>query len=60
MEVAELLTLMKAQEDNRKIYIRPNINVNRLIFRNGLMALRCCLEIEEKLVKNKITTWDDY
>ena len=41
-------------------YIRPSMICTRLVFRNGRQALKCCLEIEEKLAKMKQMQWNDY
>lgn len=54
---------MKTEDSKEdKVFIRPGQGIasTRLIFRNGLMALRCCLDIEDKLIKARQTHWDDY
>lgn len=52
--------LIKAGDESKKVYIKPNIITTKLIFRNGLHALRCCLELEDKLMKANLTEWNDY
>lgn len=47
-------------EETRVLYIRPNMVTNRLIFKSGLQALRCCLEIEKKMNDIKLSQWNDY
>ena len=43
--MSHLVELMKTGETKGMLFIRPSLEVARLVFRNGLMALRCCLEI---------------
>ena len=55
----QLIELMKVGDSKGVVFIRPSMITTRLIFRNGLTALRCCLEIVEKMTKAKIEKWDD-
>ena len=57
--MSHLVELMKTGETKGMLFIRPSLEVARLVFRNGLMALRCCLEIVEKMAKAKISKWND-
>jgi len=54
-----LIDMMKAEDKRGLIFIRPNVAASRLIFRNGLAALRCCLEIVSKMAKARIAKWHD-
>jgi hypothetical protein len=50
---------MKVEQQRGLLFITPDLPSNRLIYRSGLMALRACLEIEQKMVKAKQTQWND-
>lgn len=54
-----LIDMMKAADKQGLVFIRPNIVATRLVFRSGLGALRCCLEIVDKMSKARITKWHD-
>lgn len=36
------------------------METERLVFKSGLQALRCCLELETKLARAKQPVWSDY
>ena len=59
VQVSHLIDLMKTGNSRGVLYIRPSFEITRLIFRNGLMALKCCIEIVEKMAKARATKWND-